>query len=217
MSVDRKASAVSGEVWLIRHGETEWSRSGQHTGRTDIALTDRGRDQALALARPLAAQRFDTVLASPMSRAIETCRLAGLGEEMIVSADLHEWDYGIYEGRTTAEIRKTEPDWSVWHSLIPQGESVTQVEARARGVVESLLAMLAQGASAGQGGHGGAGRRIAVFSHAHFLRVLAGCWISDSAAPGAHLYLDTATISIVGFDRESRAIRRWNARPEGCE
>lgn len=220
MSVDMKASAASGEVWLIRHGETEWSLSGQHTGRTDIALTDHGRDQALALAKPLAALRFDAVLASPMSRAIETCRLAGLGERMIVSADLHEWDYGIYEGRTTADIRKTEPDWSVWQAPIPHGESVAQIEARARGVVASLLTMLAQGGSGGsgeRGGHGGAGRRIAVFSHAHFLRVLAGCWMSDSAALGAHLYLDTATISMLGFDRESRALRRWNARPEGCE
>ncbi|WP_213308795.1 histidine phosphatase family protein [Paraburkholderia sacchari] len=208
MSVDTHASAASGEVWLIRHGETEWSRSGQHTGRTDIALTDHGREQARALAKPLALQRFDAVLASPMSRAIETCQLAGLSDEMMVSADLHEWDYGIYEGRTTADIRKTEPDWSVWHSLIPHGESVTQVEARARGVVESLLAMLAQSRSE---------RRIAVFSHAHFLRVLAGCWIGNSAALGAHLYLDTATLSVLGFDRENRAIRRWNSRPEGCE
>ncbi|MCG5071877.1 histidine phosphatase family protein [Paraburkholderia tagetis] len=214
MSVDMKASAATGEVWLIRHGETEWSRSGQHTGRTDIALTDHGRKQARALAGPLAALRFNAVLASPMSRAIETCQLAGLGEEMRVSADLHEWDYGIYEGRTTADIRKTEPDWSIWHSPIPHGESLTQIEARARGVVESLLAILAQG---GSGARGGAGRRIAVFSHAHFLRVLAGYWIGNSAALGAHLYLDTATISILGFDRESRAIRRWNARPEGCE
>ncbi|QBR03346.1 histidine phosphatase family protein [Paraburkholderia pallida] len=211
MSVDLKTSAASGEVWLIRHGETEWSRSGQHTGRTDIALTEHGRDQARALARPLAAQHFDAVLASPMSRAIETCRLAGLGDEMIVSGDLHEWDYGIYEGRTTADIRKTEPDWNVWHSLIPHGESLSQIEVRARGVVESLLAMLAQSGSSG------AARRIAVFSHAHFLRVLAGCWIGNSAALGAHLYLDTATISMLGFDRENRAIRRWNARPEGCE
>ncbi|CAB3802802.1 Acid phosphatase [Paraburkholderia caffeinitolerans] len=207
MSVDTKASAASGEVWLIRHGETEWSRSGQHTGRTDIALTDHGRAQARALAKPLALQRFDAVLASPMSRAIETCQLAGLSDEMMVSADLHEWDYGIYEGRTTVDIRKTEPDWSVWHSLIPHGESLTQVEARARGVVASLLAMLAQSSSA---------RRIAVFSHAHFLRVLAGCWIGNSAALGAHLYLDTATLSVLGFDRENRAIRRWNSQPEGC-
>ncbi|CAM2164483.1 Acid phosphatase [Paraburkholderia sacchari] len=208
MSVDTPTSAATGEVWLIRHGETEWSRSGQHTGRTNIALTDHGREQARALAKPLALQRFDAVLASPMSRAIETCQLAGLSDEMMVSADLHEWDYGIYEGRTTADIRKTEPDWSVWHSLIPHGESLTQVEARARGVVESLLAMFAQSRSE---------RRIAVFSHAHFLRVLAGCWIGNSAALGAHLYLDTATLSVLGFDRENRAIRRWNSRPEGCE
>jgi broad specificity phosphatase PhoE len=207
MSADMKASAASREIWLIRHGETEWSRSGQHTGRTDIALTERGREQARALAKPLAAQRFDTVLASPMERAIETCRLAGLGAQMIVSADLREWDYGIYEGRTTPDIRKTEPDWSVWQAPIPQGESLAQIQTRARGVVESLLAMLAQD---------GPGGPVALFSHAHFLRVLAGCWIGDSAALGAHLYLDTASISILGFDRESRAIRRWNAQPEGC-
>jgi broad specificity phosphatase PhoE len=215
MSADSKANAVSREIWLIRHGETEWSLSGQHTGRTDIALTERGRDQARALAKPLAAQRFGAVLASPMARAIETCRLAGLGARMIVSADLREWDYGVYEGRTTADIRKSEPDWSVWQSPIPQGESLAQIETRARGVVESLLAMLAQGGRDGQGGQGGG--PIALFSHAHFLRVLAGCWMGDSAALGAHLYLDTASISILGFDHDSRAIRRWNAKPEGCE
>ncbi|MBB3260875.1 putative phosphoglycerate mutase [Paraburkholderia bannensis] len=205
MAAESNAHPASHEVWLIRHGETEWSRSGQHTGRTDIGLTARGREQAQALAKPLAAQHFDAVLASPMSRAIETCKLAGLGERVKISADLHEWNYGVYEGRKTADIRQSEPDWSVWHSAIPEGENLAQIEARARGVVDSLLTML------------GDGGRIAVFSHAHFLRVLAGCWIGDSAALGAHLYLDTASVSILGFDRENRAIRRWNAKPEGCE
>ncbi|WP_322052048.1 histidine phosphatase family protein [Paraburkholderia bannensis] len=205
MSAESKTHPASREVWLIRHGETEWSRSGQHTGRTDIGLTEHGREQARALAKPLAAQHFDAVLSSPMSRALETCKLAGLGERVNISADLHEWNYGVYEGRKTADIRQTEPDWSVWHSAIAEGENLAQIEARARGVVDSLLTML------------GDGGRIAVFSHAHFLRVLAGCWIGDSAALGAHLYLDTASISILGFDRESRAIRRWNAKPEGCE
>ncbi|WP_224011376.1 histidine phosphatase family protein [Paraburkholderia tropica] len=204
MPPDAKHPAKPREVWLIRHGETEWSRTGQHTGRTDIALTEHGREQARALTKPLAEVQFDAVLASPMSRAIETCKLAGLGERMIVSADLLEWDYGVYEGRTTPDIRQTEPDWSVWRSTIAQGESLAQIETRARGVIESLLVMVE---------HGG---RIAVFSHAHFLRTLAGCWVGDSAALGAHFYLDTASISVLGFDRESRAVRRWNAIPEGC-
>ncbi|MEM5451243.1 histidine phosphatase family protein [Paraburkholderia guartelaensis] len=195
------ASVSSGlrEVWLIRHGETEWSLSGQHTGRTDIALTGHGREQARSLAPSLAAQHFDAVLCSPMARAIETCQLAGLGDQMTISADLHEWDYGIYEGLKTADIRKTEPDWSVWHSLIAHGEDLARVQARAASVIEGLLAMRG---------------RVALFSHAHFLRALGGCWASGSAALGEHLYLDTASVSILGFDHESRAIRRWNALGE---
>jgi probable phosphoglycerate mutase len=185
------------EIWLIRHGETEWSLSRQHTGRTDIPLTGHGRDQARLLAPVVAQERFDTVLTSPMSRAIETCRLAGLGDHANVEPDLREWDYGIYEGRTTAAIRESEPGWSIWDSPIPEGESIGEIEARARGLVARL--------SASRG-------RIALFSHAHFLRVLAGCWIGDSAALGAHLLLDTATISILGFERETRAIRQWNVR-----
>lgn len=185
------------EVWLIRHGETAWSLSGQHTGRTDIALTDHGREQARALAPVLAAQPFDAVLSSPMIRATDTCRLAGLGERMIEMRDLHEWDYGIYEGRTTAEIHATTPDWSVWHSPIPDGENLEQIQVRAQSVVERLLTMTG---------------RVAVFSHAHFLRALAGYWMSGEAALGAHLYLDTASVSVLGFDHEDRAIRRWNTR-----
>jgi broad specificity phosphatase PhoE len=194
-----ESSTAVREVWLIRHGETEWSRSGQHTGRTDIALTDNGREQARSLVPTLAAQPFDTVLCSPMARAIETCQLAGLGAQMTITADLHEWDYGIYEGRTTADIQKTEPGWSVWDSSIPQGEDLARVQARAAAVVESLLAMRG---------------RVALFSHAHFLRALGGRWASGDAALGAHLYLDTASVSILGFDHDSRAIRRWNARGE---
>ena len=192
-------SAGVREVWLIRHGETPWSLSGQHTGRTDIALTEHGREQARSLAATLTAQRFDTVLCSPMARAIETCQLTGLGGQMAITADLHEWDYGIYEGRTTADIHKTDPGWSVWRSPISQGEDLARVQARAAAVVEHLLVMR---------GH------VALFSHAHFLRALGACWISGSAELGEHLYLDTASVSILGFDHESRAIRRWNALGE---
>ncbi|HVE08506.1 MAG TPA: histidine phosphatase family protein [Paraburkholderia sp.] len=185
------------EIWLIRHGETEWSLSGQHTGRTDIPLTEHGREQARALVPVLGALQFDTVLSSPLSRALETCRLAGQGEHVQIEPQLREWDYGIYEGRKTKEIRTSDPDWSVWNSPIPEGENLAQIEARAGALIERLLAL--------QG-------RIALFSHAHFLRVLAGSWVG-SAAIGAHLYLDTASVSILGFDREDRVIRQWNSAP----
>src|SRR5579864_1014165 len=198
MNATAAAQAVARPViWLIRHGETEWSLSGQHTGRTDIPLTPRGREQAHALASHLVGQRFDRVLTSPMSRALETCHQAGLGEQAEVEPDLSEWNYGIYEGRTTKEISNSVPGWSVWNSPIPEGESLEQIQARARSLIQRLLA---------------SGGRIALFSHAHFLRVFGGCWIGDSAALGAHLFLDTASISILGFDHENRAIRQWNTR-----
>ncbi|TDV03524.1 histidine phosphatase family protein [Paraburkholderia caballeronis] len=190
------------EIWLIRHGETEWSRSGQHTGRTDVPLTERGRAQALALAPVLAAQHFDAVLSSPLTRALDTCRLAGLGDAAEPEPALLEWDYGQYEGLTTPQIRAQQPGWTVWSAPVPQGESLEQVQARAQSLVGRLLAMPG---------------RVALFSHAHFLRALAGCWIGDAAALGAHFYLDTASISILGFDREHRAIRQWNRVPESCQ
>jgi broad specificity phosphatase PhoE len=186
------------EIWLIRHGETEWSLNGRHTGRTDIPLTEHGREQALALVPVLRDVQFDAVLSSPRSRALDTCRLAGLGERVEVEPDLREWDYGIYEGRTTHEIRNSVPDWTVWHSPIPEGESAEQVQARATALIERLLAMPG---------------RIALFSHSHFLRSLAGCWIANSVRFGAHLYLDTASVSILGFERDIRAIRQWNRLP----
>jgi broad specificity phosphatase PhoE len=185
------------EIWLIRHGETEWSRAGQHTGRTDIPLTERGREQARSLAPLLATQPFDVVLTSPMSRAIDTCHEAGLGAGSRVEPDLGEWNYGIYEGRTTAEIRQSVPGWTVWNSPIPEGESVEQIQARANALIERLLATSG---------------RVALFSHGHFLRVLGGCWMNGLAMTGAHLLLDTATVSVLGFERETRALRRWNSR-----
>lgn len=191
---------IDREIWLIRHGETAWSRSGQHTGRTDIPLTDHGCDQARALAPVLATQRFDAVLSSPVSRALDTCRLAGLGDAAVAEPALLEWDYGQYEGLTTQQIRAQTPGWDVWHGPVPGGESLEQIEARARSLVDRLLRMMPA--------------RIALFSHAHFLRTLAGCWIGDSAALGAHFTLDTASISILGFERDCRAIRQWNRVPD---
>lgn len=185
------------EIWLIRHGETEWSLSGQHTGRTDVPLTEHGREQARSLAPLLARQSFDVVLTSPMSRAIDTCREAGLGAHSRVEPDLGEWDYGIYEGRTTAEIRASMPGWTVWNSPVPEGERIEQIQGRANALIERLLAMRG---------------RVALFSHGHFLRVLGGCWMNGLALTGSHLLLDTATVSVLGFERETRALRRWNSR-----
>ncbi|WP_321795394.1 histidine phosphatase family protein [Caballeronia sp. J97] len=186
-------------IWLIRHGETEWSKSGQHTGTTDIALTDEGRRQAAALAPVLASQSFDLVLTSPMGRAIETCRLAGLGNRAEVEPELHEWNYGIYEGRKTADIRVDVPDWSVWTSPIPEGESVVDVGRRAQRLIDKLLATNAM--------------NIALFSHAHFSRVFGAQWATGSPAFGAHLAMDTAAMSVLGFERDTRAIVKWNLLP----
>ena len=187
------------EVWLVRHGETEWSKSGQHTGTTDIPLTDDGRKQATALAPVLASQTFDLVLTSPMNRAIETCRLAGLSGLAQVEPELHEWNYGIYEGRTTPDIREEVPDWSVWTSPIPEGESLADVGRRAQALIDTLLATNAT--------------NIALFSHAHFSRVFGAQWATGSPSLGAHLAMDTAAMSVLGFERDVRAIIKWNLLP----
>jgi broad specificity phosphatase PhoE len=184
------------EIWLIRHGETPWSLSGQHTGRTDIALTDNGRRQAEALQPVLAKQPFDLVLCSPLIRAQDTCRLAGLGDQMQLEPRLLEWNYGIYEGRKTQDIRQQTPGWSVWDSPMPEGEDVAAIQQRAESLIDHLLTL---------------DGRIALFAHAHILRVLAGCWMADDARLGAHLVLGTASISKLGFDRDERAITQWNA------
>jgi broad specificity phosphatase PhoE len=186
------------EIWLIRHGETEWSLSGQHTGRSDIPLTGNGRLQAESLKPALAAQHFDLVLSSPLSRAQDTCKLAGLGAQMELEPRLMEWNYGIYDGRKTEDIREEVPDWSVWHSPMPEGEDVAAIQQRAESLIDRLLTV--------EG-------RVALFAHAHILRVLAGCWMADDARLGAHLVLGTASISKLGFERDTRAITQWNQMP----
>ena len=186
-------------IWLARHGETEWTLSGQHTGRTDIALTPAGRRRAQALGRYLAARSFALVLTSPLGRALETCRLAGYGSAAEVTDDLREWDYGIYEGRTTAAIRAVEPGWSTWTSPIPEGESLEQVGARAHRVMDRTL---------------GAGGDVVLFGHAHILRVLAACWIGRPPGDGRLFALATASISPLGWERESRVIETWNVTCE---
>jgi broad specificity phosphatase PhoE len=188
---------MSGQLWLIRHGETEWSRSGAHTGRTDLPLTDAGREKAAALAQRLSGRRFALVLTSPLQRARETCRLAGYGDVAQVEPDLAEFDYGDYEGRTTEEIWKTAPGWSVWTGGAPNGETLDQVATRARRVIERASK---------------AGDDAALFAHGHILRVLTACWLGLPPADGRLFALDTATISVLGYERETRVIRGWNFR-----
>jgi broad specificity phosphatase PhoE len=187
------------ELWLVRHGETEWSASGKHTSRTDLALTELGRERAVVLGKYLAESKFAAVLRSPMLRAKETCELAGLGGAAVVDDGLKEWDYGVYEGRTTAEIQREIPGWSVWTSPIVGGETVEQVGERADGVIRRALA-----AAGEQGG------KVALFGHAHILRILAARGIGLEARDGSLLTLGTGSVSVLGWERETRVIERWN-------
>jgi probable phosphoglycerate mutase len=189
------------EVVLARHGETEWSRDGLHTGRTDIPLTENGRDQALALREALGEWRFARVLSSPLQRALETCRLAGLGEQAEATEDLVEWDYGEYEGITTPQIRESRPSWSLWRDGCPGGEEAADVGRRADRVIGALAD--AEG-------------DVVLFAHGHVLRVLAARWTGLGPEAGALLALDTATLSVLGYERERRVVRRWNAPVPGA-
>ena len=184
----------------MRHGETEWTRSGRHTGRSDIPLTDLGRQQAEALARRLAGHRFALVLTSPRSRAVETAQLAGFGDSVVVDPDLREWDYGAFEGRTTPEIRTEIPDWSIWTGPWRGGETLDEVAARADQVIERCLDPSVEGDAL-------------LFAHGHFLRILAARWIGLSAISGRSFALGTATVGILGWERRSRVIETWN---EAC-
>jgi probable phosphoglycerate mutase len=191
------------ELWLIRHGETEWSVSGQHTSRTDIALTDHGRKRAEELRDYLAGMKFAAVFVSPMQRARETCRIAGFGDVAVVDEGLKEWDYGIYEGKTTAQIRAEVPGWSVWKNEIVGGETVEHVGERADLVIARALAA------------GGAGGRVALFAHAHILRILAARWIRLEAVGGQLFSLGTGSVSVLGWERETRVVEAWNRGFEG--
>jgi broad specificity phosphatase PhoE len=182
-------------IWLIRHGETEWSRSGAHTGRTDIPLTEAGRENALAVGRWLAGRQFSLVLTSPLSRARDTCRLAGYGDAAQADANLAEWNYGDYEGRTTADIRKEAPDWSLWRDGVPNGESIEEVSTRAGTVLARALQ---------------ADGDVALFAHGHILRILTARWLDLPPDCGRLFALATATVSTLGYERETRVIAQWN-------
>jgi broad specificity phosphatase PhoE len=184
------------EIVLVRHGETEWSRDHRHTGRTDVPLTAEGRRQAERLRDALAEWSFTRVLSSPLSRALDTCRLAGYGDRAEQSDELLEWDYGEYEGETTDRIRESRPGWNLWRDGCPGGETVADVSARVDPIVSELKD------SEGD---------VAVFAHGHVLRVLAARWLEMAPEAGARFWLATATISVLGFERETPAFRRWNA------
>jgi broad specificity phosphatase PhoE len=182
------------EVWLIRHAETEWSRSGQHTGRTDVPLTVAGREFAVALGERLRGHEFALVLSSPLSRARDTARLAALAEPQLRD-DLLEWNYGEYEGRTTKDIRAERPGWYLWTDGAPGGETPDEVAARVDRVIAEILTVDGD---------------VAIVAHGHVLRALAARWVEQPAAFGGRLYLSTGTISVLGFEREVRVIKRWN-------
>ena len=186
--------AAPGEVWLVRHGETEWTETGKHTSHTDVALSARGREQATSVGGVLAGRPFAAVLSSPMTRSIDTCRLAGYGDRLEVDDDLREWDYGEYEGRTTADIRQERPGWTVWVGS-PGGESLERAAARARQVIER--------ASSAEGD-------TVLFSHGHFLRILGATWLDLPPEGGRLLSLGTASLSVLAHEREARVIRGWN-------
>jgi probable phosphoglycerate mutase len=186
---------MSYEVVLVRHAETEWTLDGRHTGRTDIPLTDRGREAARALATRLARWRFAVVLTSPSMRARETCELAGLAPAALVRDDLMEWDYGAYEGLTTAEILTRRPGWNMWRDGCPGGESAADVGARADRAIAELRAV---------------GGPAAVFSHGHTLRVLGARWIELGPERGARLALSPGALSLLGEEHEASVLAGWN-------
>ena len=185
----------AGELWIIRHGETEWSRDGLHTSHTELELTSEGEEVAHKLAERLDGVAFDLVLSSPRVRARRTAELAGF-TEIHLEEDLTEWDYGVYEGRTTPEIREQVPGWTVWSHSCPGGETAEQVSRRLDRVVAKVRA------------HGG---RVLAFSHGHASRALAARWLDQPVQEGRLFKLDTATISVLGYERESPVVARWNS------
>jgi len=187
---------MSDRVFLIRHGETEWSMSGQHTGLTDIPLTENGRRIARRLAGVMRRVTFANVLTSPLSRARETCELAGLGGCVAVDRDLIEWNYGEYEGLTSKQIHVMRPEWVLFEDGCPGGESPNQIGARVDRLIARVRAM--------QG-------NVALFAHGHVFRVLAARWIGLPPAAGRHFLLDTAAVSVLGYYQHVPAVKRWNA------
>jgi broad specificity phosphatase PhoE len=186
---------AAGDLWVVRHGETEWSAALRHTSRTDLPLTEAGRRDARALRAALGERRFALVLTSPLRRARDTCELAGLGERAVVDEDLREWDYGAYEGLTSAQIRQQRPDWDLWREGCPEGESPQQVAARAQRVIARAR---------------GAQGDVIAFAHGHILRVLAALWIEAPVAHGARLMLAAGAIGKLSREHAYWALGAWN-------
>jgi broad specificity phosphatase PhoE len=189
---------VAEKVVLVRHGETEWSRDGRHTGRTDLPLTPEGQRQAQALATALRAWQFALVLSSPLQRALETSRLAGYGTKAQVRPELMEWDYGRYEGLTSRQIAEHNPGWSLWRDGGPDGETPVDVARRVDRVVAEV--------------HQAAGD-VLIFAHGHVLRVLTARWLDEPPAGGRHYALQTAALSVLGYEHQDPVISRWNLPP----
>jgi broad specificity phosphatase PhoE len=185
-------------VVLVRHGDTEWSRDGRHTGKTDIPLTDDGRRQAMGLSAPLHARQFALVLTSPLQRARDTCALAGYGEQAQVRSELQEWDYGRYEGLTSKQIAESDPDWSLWRDGGPGGETAADVGRRVDHVIADIRST---------------GGDVLIFAHGHVLRVLASRWLGEPPEGGRHYSLQTAALSVLGQEHGEPVIRRWNQPP----
>ena len=183
-------------LFCIRHGETEWSISGQHTGVTDIPLTENGRELAKRLKPSLSRFSFSMVLVSPLKRALETCALAGQADNAVIDADLMEWNYGDFEGLTSAQIQADNPDWVLFRDGCPNGESPQEVKNRVDSIIDRALAVDGD---------------VALFAHGHVLRTLAARWIGLPPEEGARFLLDTGTLCVLGFYRKERAIRIWNA------
>jgi broad specificity phosphatase PhoE len=191
---DEQPAELKDQVWLVRHGETEWSKSGRHTSTTDLPLTAEGERIAAELKDRLAPKQFDLVLTSPRQRARRTAELAGFGDA-VMDDDLVEWNYGDYEGITTAEIRKKVPGWTIWDDPVPNGESPEQVAARLDRVIQRIAAVDGD---------------VLIFGHSHALRALTARWLELGVTEGRHFVLDTATLSVLGWERGSPAIHRWN-------
>ena len=195
MSGHADGPITASELWLVRHGETEWSRDGRHTSTTDLDLTEKGVEVARTLRDRLSGMSFDLVLTSPRQRARRTAELAGFPDAH-VEEDLVEWAYGDYEGITTAEIRETVPGWTIWTHPTPGGETAAQVTKRLDRVAGKARA------------HGG---RVLVFGHGHALRALAARWIEQPVDEGRFFRLDTATVSVLGYERDFPVVLRWNS------
>ncbi|GAA2245758.1 histidine phosphatase family protein [Herbiconiux moechotypicola] len=207
MTQSTSAHPASPSLVLVRHGETEWSLGGRHTGRTDVPLTAVGESQARAAGRVLEGRSFGLVLSSPRRRAVDTAMLAGFGEELEVDGDLAEWDYGAYEGLTSAEIsERFGEEWNLWVNGVEidaegRGEEAADLLRRDLAVIHRAQAVLEKGED------------VLVFSHGHFLRTLAATWVGLPVSGGEYLALDTASISVLGFEHSCHVVRSWNRTP----